>query len=283
MKILGNLLILISLIALIWFGIKGVAYLGSKANPATTALEEGGAKAGDLMTSAGKTVTEKGAKAVNAIKGGVKSIREETNPSKEKESKEDLFVEEDEIDEKAPYENDDTDSENIEKGNIDHAEEEGSSNNTEADLNEDVTSSLANTEAKAKMALAQKRDEGSDLAIKKETTLKNDVANKVEKVEKATTRKRPNEYDKTVATKRGTAIAKPFVVIAGAFSTSSAAKAEVNRLKKLGCSNASIFQFPNKKSVAVAAGRYKGRTGAQMMVAKLDDLKIESYIHQQKK
>lgn len=279
MKILGNLLILVSLIALIWFGIKGVAYLGSKATPAATALEEGGTKAGEFIADAGKTVTEKGAKAVDAIKGGVKSIREETVPTAE--TKEELFTEDEEINEKAPYEHDNSDAGNIEKGNIEKSTEEDTPPAaTDKDVKETAVSNLAITEAKAKMALAQKRDEVADIATEKGETIKKEVENKVKK---EINEKKPSDYDKNSSIKKSAVITKPYLVIAGAFSTPAAAKVEVARLKNLGCINASTFQFPNKESVAVAAGRYNGRTGAQMMVAKLNDLNIESYIYEQKK
>jgi len=279
MKILGNLLILISLIALIWFGIKGVAYLGSKATPATTALEEGATKAGAFIADAGSAVSEKGEKAINAIKGEVKSIRDENMAIED--PKEDLFKEDEDIDEKAPYEHDESDSENIEKGDLDEkTAEDNSENETGEDLKENALSAAENTEAKAKMALAQKRDEVAVVSAEKGKALEKEVTKEAKKV---INEKKPSDYNQSSSRKKSPVIAKPYVVIAGAFSTAAAAKVEVERLKKLGCTNASIFQFPDKKSVAVAAGRYIGRPGADMMMAKLNDLNIESYIHHQKK
>ncbi len=282
MKIIGNLLILITLIALIFFGIKGIAYLGSKAKPATTALEASGTKVGEFIADAGEIVTEKGKNAVNAIKGGVKSIKDEQLTSEtSEESKEDLFKEEEEIDEKAPYEHDEYDDENIEKGNIgDDITDETSTTDADKDLKTASAATLENTEAKAKMALAQKRDKATDASTEKGEAVKKEASTALKK---AVNKKKPSDYNQTTAKKKRAAITKPFVVIAGAFSTPAAAKSEVARLKKLGCTNASTFQFPNKKSVAVAAGRYKGRPGAEMMVAKLNDLNIESYIHHQKR
>jgi len=302
-SLFGNLITLAALIGLIWIGVKGMTYLGSRA-AATSALQEGGeetsqllssatsaikdgtAKAGNAISDAGKATLEKGEKVVSKIAEKKEVAKKEIAKIQKKVSKattppdmpDDLY-DEDEIDEDLPYEHEkgmaspNASNEAAEKVTEKAAtlkgeftEKGGSATKTLAPKSKvaDVkTPDTDNAEAKAKMALAEKNNP---------TEAKTPEARDI-----------PKTYNTSPKRKEVKKSALPYLVVAGSFSNNKNANAEVKRLKKLGFKNAETINFSANKYVSVCAGRFQKKSNAQKLVNQLKKKKVDSYVKTKKK
>ncbi len=91
-------------------------------------------------------------------------------------------------------------------------------------------------------------------------------------------RKEERTFEATTYNDQGTSYGE-YMVIAGSYLLEDNAKNMINKLKRMGYSNAEIVYFDQSQYHSICAGRYDSRSSAASTSSRLKNDGIDSYVH----
>lgn len=259
---LSNLLIFLLLICLVWIGVKGISFLGSRTSTVSETIGDQADKATALLSDAKDKTLNKGEEVMEAIRGTEVLTENETTMG---EDGEDFDDGEEEFDEKLPYERDEANESSA-------AAAKEALENAKMEAEEKVSNQVDKITETAKKAVDDNKS-----TIKEKTSIQGKKAEEtVQKTVTATNTAKKKVTPKPYA--KASIAPPPYMVIVGSFSVAENADNEVKRLKKAGYPNAERIKASTKNLHYVSIDRFAKKASAKQLVSKLSAKGIEAYL-----